>query len=112
MTELRECPFCGSEALLYNAVGEYLVYCKDEDGCGASSLISSNQDKAIAAWNRRADGWISVDDHLPYEGQVVIILLSHIVHGKPAEIVSWEHAWLEGVSRWQPLPPPPGDRDD
>ena len=55
MENLKPCPFCGGTGdtpLHWEG-----VYCR-ECGCLTDS---------IAAWNRRADNWISVEDRLPRE---------------------------------------------
>ncbi len=47
--ELKPCPFCGAKAEVKSAMGEYWVLC--EFNCTG---MESSQDRAIAAWNRRA----------------------------------------------------------
>lgn len=49
--ELKPCPFCGGEAMLFDAVGEMWACCKT---CLASSRMHSDPIKAAAAWNARA----------------------------------------------------------
>lgn len=49
--ELKPCPFCGGEAMLFDAVGEMWACCKT---CLASSRMHSDPIKAAAAWNSRA----------------------------------------------------------
>ena len=85
MNELKSCPFCGGEAELKhqtyaisNVVYSYVI-CKE---CGASTATIKqspsicSDDKAIEAWNKRADmnvkpvkhgHWvISSDGYYPY----------------------------------------------
>lgn len=50
--ELKPCPFCGGEAMLFDAVGEMWACCKT---CLASSRMHSDPIKAAAAWNARAE---------------------------------------------------------
>lgn len=50
--ELKPCPFCGGEAMLFDAVGEMWASCKT---CLASSRMHSDPIKAAAAWNARAE---------------------------------------------------------
>ena len=48
---MKPCPFCGGEAMLFDAVGEMWACCKT---CLASSRMHSDPIKAAAAWNARA----------------------------------------------------------
>ena len=51
--ELKPCPFCGgTEIKVDNDQGIYFVYC-DQCECETSKYVT--EDKAIQAWNRRAD---------------------------------------------------------
>lgn len=61
--ELKPCPFCGGEAMLFDAVGEMWACCKT---CLASSRMHSDPIKAAAAWNDRAavtDEQFAMDVH-------------------------------------------------
>lgn len=56
--ELKPCPFCGSKNVRvaenrmdYLFIG-YSVHC---DGCGVETSYTKDKDKAIEAWNRRAE---------------------------------------------------------
>ena len=49
MAELKPCPFCGGEAVLYGQVFYYIV-CKS---CLAESKGNYSEQAAIEAWNRR-----------------------------------------------------------
>lgn len=63
MTELKPCPFCGGEANVDKQEEDFLVECEP---CQVSRLgWTDSRPEAIAAWNRRADGWVSVDERLP-----------------------------------------------
>ena len=63
MDELKPCPFCGAEARvcgfhysLLDIAGEPKDFCVICNDCSASSYHYANTpDKAIAAWNRRAN---------------------------------------------------------
>lgn len=52
-TELKPCPFCGGKACICG-LGKYQkeVYCEN---CGTVSDIYGTSQKAIEAWNRRAE---------------------------------------------------------
>lgn len=62
MTELKPCPFCGGEARLHhgaNGINQTSFVMCDRcrvrnEGTEISTLYSSDE-KAIDAWNRRAD---------------------------------------------------------
>lgn len=76
MSELKSCPFCGRSACItkvsesHGMDGHYydwLVRCK----CGVSLRRAADnfygrkaytKEEAIAAWNRRADGWIKINN--------------------------------------------------
>lgn len=54
MSDLKPCPFCGREAHLSNWTDQAYVWCE----CGVKTevyLHSGCVDKAIEAWNRRAE---------------------------------------------------------
>ena len=58
MAELKPCPFCGGEAKLDHLVKSSIVWCK----CCMASTKSmefspeyASDEKAIEAWNRRAE---------------------------------------------------------
>ena len=48
---LRECPFCGGEAILQRSEKQtYFVFCRK---CGACGPVCATRRTAIEAWNRR-----------------------------------------------------------
>lgn len=66
-TVLKPCPFCGnrelellSQAELWDdddlPVDRFTVVCPFPVGCGATCGFQGNKEKAIKAWNRRAEG--------------------------------------------------------
>jgi Lar family restriction alleviation protein len=57
MTEqLKPCPFCGEPAELFRVMLKWRVQCtKAIDGCGMETAFFLDKERAIAAWNRRAE---------------------------------------------------------
>ena len=53
MYELKPCPFCGSEEVVYKF--EYEVVCAMCKTCGATGSKHFAIDDASEAWNRRAE---------------------------------------------------------
>lgn len=51
MTELKPCPFCGSQHV--KAVYDYTYVWKVVCSCGSQGPFSSNRETAIDDWNRR-----------------------------------------------------------
>ncbi len=53
LNELKPCPFCGSEAELYeDYTGFWVVQCKK---CGMGTLCRKQQRSVIKEWNRRIE---------------------------------------------------------
>ena len=74
MTDLRPCPWCGSDAM----VGESHIEGWSVVVCTHCLATRPHGDKptgaeAAAVWNRRATGWVPVDDGLPPEEQRVLV---------------------------------------
>lgn len=115
MTELKPCPFCGGKAKTFRMAFELCwdVVCTDNT-CPNTTLYNSRS-AAITAWNRRADGWISVSERLPEEGQEVLVYVQD-------DDLFWlvgfyDQKWIENVgileehevdnvSHWKPILPP------
>jgi hypothetical protein len=69
MIELERCPFC--EGTAYSdpdGEGDH-IRCID---CGAT-ITRDTESEAVAAWNQRASGWVSVSERLPEDKQKVEI---------------------------------------
>lgn len=92
MLELKSCPHCNGNGRIVSVSGfksdRYRAVCEE---CGASTRECETEQEAVSAWNRRADGWIPVDERLPEKSG-------------------------EYICFWQPLPEPPkgeqGEKDD
>ena len=64
MTELKTCPFCGGQAEIsggrYDGKSTSYVKCKRCMATGEFFFVSpeyASNDRAIEAWNRRAEPW-------------------------------------------------------
>lgn len=71
MSELKPCPFCGSENVMIDDLfdnGTHTVFCGD---CQSKSPNCCEYNDAVESWNTRAPQteWISVDGELPSIGQ-------------------------------------------
>jgi Lar family restriction alleviation protein len=118
MTELKPCPFCGGSAELLSDVAciDWWVCCED---CENNCRSDQEKSEAVAAWNRRASGWIKVSERLPEVGEVVLLFtdLGGMDTGYRDDVCflnpgGWY--WDQednaiGVTHWMPLPEPPND---
>jgi Lar family restriction alleviation protein len=119
MEELKKCPFCGGEAAIvpleeqeYIAAGFY-VSCANRE-CKAEAYTDDfpTEQEAIAAWNRRADGWISVKERLPEMFEIVLICDGEtVLTGSYQGDGDWLNIMDDDmtVTHWMPLPKPPED---
>ena len=58
MAELKPCPFCGGKAFLTNDLATYgcdVMYRVICENCNISTPLKWTEEKAIEAWNRRAE---------------------------------------------------------
>lgn len=54
--KLRECPFCGGEAMLQRSRNDWQVICTEmECDVAPETDLMPEREWAIAAWNRRPD---------------------------------------------------------
>lgn len=136
---LRECPFCGGEAVDIGKVAPQLCPVMDVEGvwwvhcygCETKGPDGAGEAEAIAAWNRRADGWVSVEERLPEKNLLVLGWYAGRVehHGSTWRREGfhfavhwgeqgWNHRLIDeavkkldadflSVTHWQPLPAAP-----
>lgn len=121
---VKACPFCGGEIRVdCNELDDWYLECvkpMSEDGCRMSSGLYATKEEAIAAANRRASDWISVEERLPGEhdgdytyskehGEFLVDVLTYDRHGFQKVATFWRHddgeEYFGGVSptHWQPL---------
>ncbi|AUR85578.1 restriction alleviation protein [Vibrio phage 1.076.O._10N.286.51.B7] len=64
MSELKPCPFCGSEAEAYETTKGCTVMCSNGD-CVELQMSDWTMSKAVSLWNTRTpqSQWISVDGY-------------------------------------------------
>ena len=131
MDKLERCPFCGGEAKIenndrtlydrktlgvvgveYNNPECFWIKCMD---CDAFVGGFETEEEAIAAWNRRADGWVSVEKNI-YESECICIgnqkeiLIGYIYKDKYSNTgysATHENEVLMHVTHWMQLPQPP-----
>ena len=121
MDELNPCLQCGGKAEPYECHSGFSIFCPACD----TGIIDSNwtESKAVEIWNTRVDGWISVEDNLPFSAkgqwsQPVIAmsdvgLIYKLSYFNGDDSGCWQRtsAFAESASKivthWMPLPAPP-----
>jgi hypothetical protein len=106
--ELQKCLHCGGEPYIdSDALGEH-IRCID---CGAQTT-GETVDEAAQKWNRRADGWVSVEDGLPEDNDgygihdEVLVKHKGIASIYPVDVAHLrQHRSM--YTHWRPLPAPP-----
>lgn len=80
MTELKPCPFCGGTDLHFESFsgwGNDVIICHKCLSIFSQQEITCEED-LITAWNRRASGWISVEDDKPKNHKAVnVVWVNH-----------------------------------
>ena len=86
-TELKPCPFCGRKVTVYymEFSQAYMVTCRNH-GCSAVSCCATGktEEKVIENWNRRASGWVPVNERNPKP--VSDVLVAYIPFGRSKRI--------------------------
>ena len=111
MTEIKPCRWCKSTDL---HIEEFYVGCLS---CGAIGPSAESKEAAIKAWNTRANGWISVENRLPEEYELVLVTngLNHYWLDRIIPDRGWsgsDEEWDDpgdAPTHWMPLPDPPED---
>lgn len=120
------CPFCGGEAELFmqedwggdsyptsKCTNYYELACMSTSCPGASELSFSTAEEAIAAWNRRASGWIACAERMPKRGALLLFCADRGVYeghrDESGQGWQFRYGWLADnvVTHWMPLPAPP-----
>ncbi|MDD4566088.1 MAG: Lar family restriction alleviation protein [Eubacteriales bacterium] len=123
MNELKPCPFCGGEAKLMNYNG-FGVQCKDEICIGHDLLPACvTREDAIAAWNRRVNGWIPfvmdeegiLQGKIPENEQEILVTDGRQVGFDT--FINEDKCYLDSgrdlmATAWMPLPEPLGGEKD
>ncbi len=136
--ELKPCPFCGGEAQIVGGPEDWSPTFNDPDSggdpiavvcknCNCGLYCFEDYEEAIAAWNRRADGWIPVEERLPEKDTLVLLYLENENHSKitTGKIYTSDDPQYNGefctgfdalcpvflkreyITHWMPLPQPP-----
>ncbi len=116
MRELKLCPLCGGENARLDCDAErvlngqygHFVECND---CFAASGYCKTEEEAIESWNRRANGWIPVEERLP-ESEIEALVYSPsckkifmAFYHKEIWMFTHDHCPIyEQISYWMPLP--------
>lgn len=115
-TALKPCPFCGGGKASLSFVSTWFFVQCDDDLCAGAGKPSRDEYEAIAAWNRRADGWRSAADDTPTivghyviavkDGDLYLAQLSedglfYVWNDRYSESFPTEAVW------WMLLPEPP-----
>jgi len=113
MSELKPCPFCGSEARILKG-HHYWAVCPE---CAARGSAYGERGNAIKAWNTRTPQWVSVEDGLPEEGLCVLGFEPHCLlnRDKGVGVIVADYDITEirkatgkpWITHWMPLPEPP-----
>lgn len=108
--ELKNCPFCGENLIPICGMpiqpGSFLHLDND---CILAGFQFNNAEKKVDAWNRRASGWVSVEEKKPIQddankwGQVFVMYENGLISEYPYHLIKQN----SGITHWMPLPQPP-----
>lgn len=118
--QLKPCPFCGGDAEITSQGDHRKSHIVSCTNCGCDHESGDRDFYSNSSWNRRdvKSQWISVDERLPEDGQIVLMM-----HSSPHNaVVGYLHKpscrWMaEGEWRnappkyWQPIDPIPTIED-
>jgi Lar family restriction alleviation protein len=122
--QMKPCPFCGSQDITQIRTDDsYWQKCRNCEATGPIGFKRHDEDDPN--WNTRADlqaaravpdGWVSVKDRLPKEGDAVLVYeprrsppIQVNEYWRDYEAYKDENEW--GVTHWMPLPKPPIARE-
>ncbi len=115
--ELKRCPFCGREVVMNGCADlkggpYYYVACE----CGGNTMGAETKEEAAAKWNRRAEGWIPVEEGLPEEdgeclccddyGQMMVGVIFKDQGSNTGVAAVDDDRFMMDVMAWMPLPEP------
>jgi Lar family restriction alleviation protein len=116
MADLRSCPFCQSSVVGPMDDGHvHWVECRECDAEGPTKYFAP---AAIAAWNRRANPWVSVAERLPEEDKEVLAWSDaqdysvFAFHNAGTWFDSTTHYRIGAPTHWQEPPLPPMTKEE
>ncbi len=112
MSELKNCPFCGSKAEIKAWDGWYVECetCEIKSGvslCTSGAHCENTEKEAVDIWNSRPSPWVSVKDSLPPEDVRVYVWASYHAMAYLDDGIwkdsSSSTSFMDHISHWAPL---------